>query len=230
MNPIDMDELETPYGGSVDFYKGQRYSGVAYGKDAKSGVIVEIAGFDGGFLCGPVRLWTESGVLLQETFYQNGGFHGPRREWHPDGTLKLNEYRNRDKLSAPEGPAEPVIDIDLDTMEFVEHPWGWGREPTPPPSFDEFRGSKLSEGDEEWFVIEQASNNRQVVRVEFLEVVEHKLLITYKRRSLRFSDEFATRLIREKILGDMCMDSYRGRVDQIAFQSVATKQIVEVLY
>lgn len=230
MNPIDMDELETPYGGSVFCYKGQRYSGVAYDKEAKTGVIVGIGGFDGGFLRGPDRVWTPSGILQEETFYRYGSFHGPRREWHPDGTLKLNEYWNGDERTPPEGSTEPVIDIDLDTMEFVERPWGWGREPTPPPSFGEFRGSKLSEGDEAWFVIEQASNNRQVVRVESLELVERKLLIAYKRRSLRFSDEFATRLIQEKILGDVCMDSYRGRVDQIAFQSVPTKQVVEVLY
>lgn len=227
MNPIDMDELDAPDGGSVFYYKGQRYSGVAYDRDAKTGVIIGVGGFERGFLRGPDRAWTPSGILLVETFYLDGGFHGPSRRWHPDGTLNSNEYWNKGERTPP---AEPVIDIDLDTMEFVEHPWGWGREPAPPPSFDEFRGSKLSEGDEEWFVIEQASNNRQVVRVESLELVERKLLITYKRRSLRFSDEFATRLIREKILGDVCMDSYRGRVDQIALQSVPTKQIVEVLY
>jgi hypothetical protein len=230
MIPIDMNELDSPGGGSDWWYKGKRFSGIIYEKDSKTGVIVQIAGFDGGFLWGPDRTWSPSGVLLEETFYRYGGFHGPRREWHPDGTLKLNEYRNRGKLSLPEGPAEPVIDIDLDAMEFVEQPWGWGREPTPPPSFDEFRGSKLSEGDKEWYVIEQANNNRQVVRVESLEVVERKLLITYTRRSLRFSDEFATRLIQAKILGDVCMDSYRGRVDQIAFQSVPTKQVLEARY
>jgi|GEM_PF-3044231 len=230
MNPIDMDELETPYGGSVDFYKGQRYSGVAYGEDAQTGVIVEIAGLDGGFLYGPNRLWTPSGVLLEETFYRYGGFHGPRREWHPDGTLKLNEYSNDDERSPLKDPADPVIDIDLDTMEFVEHPWGWGSESTPPPSFDEFLGRKLSEGDEEKYVIEQPSNGRQVVRVDSLEVVERKLLIAYERRSLRFSDEFATRLIQAKILGDLCMDSYRGSVDQIAFQSIPTKQVLEARY
>lgn len=230
MIPIDMNELDSPGGGSDFWHKGKPFSGIVYERDLKTGVIVSTGGFDRGFLRGPDRYWSPSGVLLEETFYRYGGFHGPRRIWHADGTLKLNEYRNRGELKPPTSPAESVFDIDLDTMEFVEHPWGWGREPAPPPSFDEFRGSKLSEGDEEWFIIEQASNGRQVVRVESLELVERKLLITYKRRSLRFSDEFATRLIREKILGDVCMDSYRGRVDQIALQSVPTKQIVEVLY
>ena len=230
MIPIDMNELESFGGGSDWSYKGKRFSGIVYEKDSKTGVIVGVGGLDGGFLSGADRTWSPSGVLLEETFYRYGGFHGPRRLWHADGTLKLNEYRNRGELKPPAGSAEPVFDIDLDTMEFVEHPWGWGREPTPPPSFDEFRGSKLNEGDEEWFIVEQASNGRQVVRVESLELVERKLLITYKRRSLPFSDEFATRLIREKILGDVCMDSYRGRVDQIAFQSVATKQVVDAPY
>lgn len=230
MNPIDMDELDTPYGGSVFCYKGQRYSGVAYDKDAKTGVVVGLGGFDGGWLRGPDRLWTPSGILLVETFYLYGDFHGPNRQWHPDGTLKLNEYWKAGKRTSFDGPAEPIVDIDLDTMEFVERPWGWGREPTPPPSFDEFHGLKVSEGDAEWFVIEQVNNHRQVVRVESLEVVERKLLIAYKRRSLRFSDQFATRLIQQKILGDVCMDTYRGRVDQIVFQSVPTKQVVEVSY
>lgn len=230
MIPIDMNELESVGGGSDWSYKGKRFSGIVYEKDLKTGVIVSIGGFDGGFQWGADRYWSPSGVLLEETFYRYGGWHGPRREWHPDGTLKLNEYRNRGELSPPAGPAEPVVDIDLDAMEFVEHPWGWGREPTPPPSFDEFRGWKLREGDEERYVIEQTNNGRQVVRVESLEVVERKLLIAYKRRSLRFSDEFATRLIQAKILGDVCTDSYRGSVDQVAFQSIPTKQVVETRY
>jgi len=230
MIPINMDELESPDGGSICSYKGQRFSGIAYDRDLKTGVTMGIGGFDRGFLRGPDRVWSPSGVLLTETFYLNGGFHGPNRQWHLDGTLKSNEYWNRGKRTLPDGPAEPVTDIDLDAMEFVEHPWGWGREPAPPPSFDEFSGSKLSEGDKEWYVIEQANNGRQVLRVESLELVERKLFIAYNRRTLRFSDEYATRLIQTKILGDVCMDTYRGRVDQIAFQSIPTSLVVEVPY
>lgn len=231
MTPIDFDKIDSANDGTATFFlDGKLFSGIAYERDRETGVIVGIFGFEGGWNSGCSRTWSPSGVLLEEEFYLTGVFHGPRRIWNADGTLELNEYHHHSRRPPPEGPADPVIDIDLEEMEFVEHPWGWGREPTPPPSFDEFRGSKLSEGDKEWYVIEQANNGRQVVRVESIEVVERKLVIAYKRRSLRFSDEYATRLIQAKILGDVCLDSYRGRVDQLAFQSIPTKLVVEVPY
>jgi hypothetical protein len=158
-----------------------------------------------------------------------GGLRGPWRKWHPDGTLKSNEYFPRATDSRPRNPADPIVDIDLDTLEFVEHPWGWGREPAPLPSFDEFRGLKCNEGGKDGYAIEQA-NGRQVVCVESLEIMEHKLHIAYKRCSLRFSDEFASRLIRAKVLGELCMDTYRGRVEKVAYKSIPTKQVVEVPY
>ena len=230
MIPIDFNELDSSdTGGSDISYKGKFYSGIAYVRDRNTGVIVEIIGIHRGFFSGCARTWSPSGILLEEEFYRFGVFHGPVRQWHPDGTLKSNKYFYHSDRPRAEGSEEPVIDIDLDELEFVEHPWGWGKEPAPPPSFDEFHGFKRSEGDKEWYVIEQA-NGREVVHVESLELQERSLLVAYERHSLRFSDAFASHLIQAKILGDVCMDAYRGRVDQVAYQSIPTKLVDVVPY
>ncbi|HKO51805.1 MAG TPA: hypothetical protein VJV79_29045 [Polyangiaceae bacterium] len=230
MIPIDSEELDLSNPGYADFfYKGKLFSGIAYERDADTGVIVGISGYRDGWLTGCARTWSPSGILLEEIFYHAGGFRGPVRKWHPDGTLMSNDYFPRSIDHGPRNQADPVIDIDLDEMEFVEHPWGWGKEPAPPPSFDEFHGFKRSEGDKDWYVIEQA-NAREVVHVEALELKDRSLLVAYERHSLRFSDAFASRLIRAKILGDVCMNAYLGRVDRVVFQSIPTKLVEVVPY
>ena len=113
--------------------------------------------------------------------YQFGVFHGPVRAWHPDGRLKSNDYRHHSSRPPPEGPAEPVIDIDLDEMQS-------------------------------------------------LELKDRSLLVAYERHSLRFSNAFASRLIQAKILGEVCIDAYRGRVDHVVFQSIRTKLVDVVPY
>jgi hypothetical protein len=230
MIPIDFDALDpSDDGGAFFLLEGKSFSGIACARDRETGAIVEVIGFRRGLFSGCARTWSPTGVLLEEEFYDFGVFHGPVRSWHADGTLKSNDYRHHARRPPPEGPADPVIDIDLDELEFVEHPWGWGKDPAPPPSFDEFHGFKRSEGDKDWYVIEQA-NGREVVHVESLQLQERTLLVAYERRSLRFSDAFASRLIRAKILGDVCMDAYRGRVDEVAYQSIPTKLVDVVPY
>jgi hypothetical protein len=230
MIPIDFNELDLSNPGYADFfYEGRLFSGIACERDRDTGVIVGISGFEDGWQTGCARAWSPSGILLEETFYRVGGFHGPRRLWHPDGTLKSNDYFAGGEAHPPQNAASPVVDIDLDEMEFVEHPWGWGKEPAPPPSLDEFRGFKRSEGDKERYGIKQ-TNGREVVHVESLQLQERSLLVDYQRRSLRFSDAFASRLIQAKILEDVCMDAYRERVDQVAYRSIPTKLVDVVPY
>jgi hypothetical protein len=230
MTPIDFDEIDSADDGTATFFRnGKLFSGIAYERNRETGVIVGLMGFHRGWLSGCSRTWSLSGVLLREEFHKYGVFHGPVRTWNADGTLKSNKYFFHTKQPPPEGTTESVIDIDLEELQFVEHPWGWGKEPAPPPSFDEFHGLKRSEGDKDWYVVEQA-NGREVVRVESLELKERSLFVAYKRRSLRFSDAFASRLIQAKILGDVCMDAYRGRVDQVSFQSIPTKLVEVVSY
>lgn len=231
MIPIDFDSLEQPDdGGQFYLLNGRSFTGIAYERDPATGVIVDIYGFERGYLSGCCRTWSPSGTLLEEDFYRLGGLHGPVRAWHPDGTLKSNRYFPQGSEATPERIAWAVVDIDLDAMEFVEHPWGWGKEPLPPPSFDEFRGFKRSEGDTHSYVIEQPHNGREVVHVESMQLQGQSLLVDFKRRSLRFDDAFAARLIQDKILRDVCMEAYRGRAKQVAFRSVPTGLVEVVPY
>jgi antitoxin component YwqK of YwqJK toxin-antitoxin module len=136
-------------------YEGQLFTGISREKDPRTGTIIAVAGYSDGKLHGAVRSWYANGQMAREEFRYNGAYHGPQREWYPSGQLKKAGYVDRgvtvwEKTWSEQGEltsnhdveALPdqldrltqartklssfkVIDIDVNTWEFVERPDGW---------------------------------------------------------------------------------------------------------
>lgn len=151
---VDFERLETSDDGLGEILlDGKLYSGVAFERD-KSGQLRSLAGYDGGKIHGAWREWTSTGQLRTEQYHRNGGGHGPWREWYPDGRPKVDAYCEyglfvrrkiwdergdliKDETIDPEsstfaqlqkrraGRDDPIIDIDIESMEFFERPLGW---------------------------------------------------------------------------------------------------------
>jgi hypothetical protein len=214
MTPVDFNLID--YEQNWWMYKGKLFSGIAYLRH-ENGTIAELMGFVTGWNHGCARSWTPTGVLVEEEFYHYGAYHGPVRCWSPDGSLISNDYYPQSPALQEERKTQPVVDIDLDTLEFVEHAWGWGKEPFSIPSFDEFQGFTRGQGDKECLVIKQ-SDGREVLRIESMLLRERQLHIAYKRRSLRISDSFAEQLVQAKILQGICANHYSGRFDAVTYE------------
>lgn len=153
---VDADRLgETDDAHADTTLDGQLFSGVAYERDAE-GHLVCLCGYVDGKMNGAFRVWSASGKVVSEYYHDGGGLHGPYREWYPSGRLRLDAYyehgyATRKKSFAEDGsvledeqldPESPnaarlkrehkrrqrheVIDIDLISWEFIEHPAGWG--------------------------------------------------------------------------------------------------------
>jgi antitoxin component YwqK of YwqJK toxin-antitoxin module len=136
-------------------YRGRLVTGISCEKDRKTGAVIGVTGYRDGALHGADRTWYENGQLAEEEFFRDGQHHGPQHEWYRDGRLKRAGYVDRgvtvwmrtwyDKgelTSSVEAVQNPellasleearksratctVIDIDVDTWEFVERPDGW---------------------------------------------------------------------------------------------------------
>ena len=139
---------------------GDLFTGVAYEFDEVTGQLIGLAGYRYGKQHGPFRTWHPNGSLAEERYCADGGYHGPVREWHEDGSPKVHSYwqcsrqlwwdewdeRGNTVKSLRIRPgseseqtivarlsrgAWPVIDIDVETMEFFERPQGWGKDLPP---------------------------------------------------------------------------------------------------
>jgi len=133
---------------------GRLFSGVAYERDAE-GHLICLCGYVDGKMHGAFRVWTASGTIASEYYHSVDGLHGPYREWDASGRLRLDAYyehgyHTRRKTFAEDGsvledePFDPespnaarivrerkrrkreVVDIDLNTWDFVERLPGWG--------------------------------------------------------------------------------------------------------
>ncbi|MFZ5892483.1 MAG: toxin-antitoxin system YwqK family antitoxin [Myxococcota bacterium] len=150
----ELDTTNDGYGDTI--LNGKLYSGVAYERFENGAALRSVSGFRSGKLHGASREWYASGRLKDETFYHMGAYHGPVRKWYPDGALQEEGYweqgiRIREKQWGTDGVLlkemsirpdsadyqallerraaykdVPVVDIDMQTLEFVERPAGWG--------------------------------------------------------------------------------------------------------
>jgi hypothetical protein len=154
---VDMDEVERSYDGHADaLYRGFLFTGVAYDRDGERliGLIGFHSGYPHGAwrewnehgqllnetfhyvngLHGPMREWWPDGRPKRDAHY----FHGVRvrdRQWASDGSLTIDyelepgseRHEEYEKKRRDTQGGHPVVDIDLETWEFVEHPpeWGW---------------------------------------------------------------------------------------------------------
>jgi len=137
------------------FYEGQLFTGISREKDPRTGAIIAVAGYNDGKLHGAARNWYADGQMASEEFRYNGAHHGPQREWYPSGQLKRAGYvdrgvtvwemtwNERGELTSTHDVTQlpdqlerlaqartqkskyKVIDIDLNTWEFIERPDGW---------------------------------------------------------------------------------------------------------
>lgn len=143
--------------------QGILFDGIGYEEDQATGQILALTGFWQGKLHGPQRTWSANGQMESEEYNRYGGLHGPVREWDESGRLRLFGYcwygvgirrwswdehgqlvseRLAPDLDVAERMQKQlaerdhgITDIDLQTWEFVERPWGWGGRPDelPPP-------------------------------------------------------------------------------------------------
>lgn len=157
---IDFEELDTAEDGSGETLRdGMPFTGIAYERDPNTGAFIAVAGFFQGGKHGPWRSWYANGRLRSERFFFRRFRHGPWREWHENGQLAYDGYWECDLLirrkrwdsnglllEHHEMTADSrdfptlqkrrtertwqVIDIDPQTLEFLERPSDWGRDGT----------------------------------------------------------------------------------------------------
>ncbi|KIG18809.1 hypothetical protein DB30_07145 [Enhygromyxa salina] len=154
----DFDDLDVSDDGVGDvLLEGRLYSGIAFER-YESGGLLALAGFDQGRKYGVWRKWYPSGKLESERFF-NCGNNGPWREWDERGLLRVDDYwecgvlvrrrrygeggalvetydlspdstEHKRLLRARTRMTWKVVDIDVETWQFVEHPPGWGLDET----------------------------------------------------------------------------------------------------
>lgn len=91
------------------------------------------------------------------------------------------------------------------------------------------RAWKRDDSEPYGYTIEQL-DGREVVRVPSVKLVDRTLEVEYERRTARFDERFAQRLILAKVLEEVCLGTFRGRADKIAFKSLPSGEIEVVPY
>jgi len=108
-------------------------------------------------------------------------------------------------------------------------PTDWGAPTSPFNSLDGYRGWRNEDGGATYYTVERA-DGVAVIRIDEPQLVDRRLRVVYELASPSLYDGFARRLIREKILGDVCLGSYAGKVDTIEYVSRTTKNAAVVPY
>ncbi|MGC4095113.1 MAG: hypothetical protein QM756_45775 [Polyangiaceae bacterium] len=109
------------------------------------------------------------------------------------------------------------------------NPIDWAEPTASFGSFERYRGWRQEEGDTAYYTVERA-DGAAVVRVTLMKLVGRVLHITYELSSPSIYDGFARQLIRQKILTEVCLDSYAARADAITYTSSTTGSCVTVSY
>lgn len=162
VNIVNIDDLDESVDGDC-LYRGKLFTGVSYEREEAQGVLVGLMGFFNGKPHGAARGWETVGRIKYERYYYIGALHGPYREWDESGRLVYESYREcgfslwerewspsrglatkyriesspgdrkeLDRTRERRGPIS-VVDIDLQTWQFVERPPGWYPEDMQPP-------------------------------------------------------------------------------------------------
>ncbi len=84
MQRVSYGELEYSPADARYYYRGEPFTGLAYGEYGPGRPASEQA-FRDGLEWGPGRCWYESGGLMREGEWSAGVRHGRLREWHESG-------------------------------------------------------------------------------------------------------------------------------------------------
>lgn len=103
-------------------------------------------------------------------------------------------------------------------------PEDWVSETSPLATETGYRGWQHEEEGRRWYTVDRLDGS-EAIFVESLEVVGRRLETSYKLNSPSMYDGLARKLIRAKILHDVCLDKYRGEVDEVAYMCLTTGNV-----
>lgn len=156
---VDFDDLETSEVGYNEYtLTGSLFTGIAVER-TETGALIGLAGFSLGSKHGPWRSWHVNCLPKKEFYFLDGARNGPLRKWYENGELAYDAYWECDYCIRAKGWNElgkmvkdykmtsdsryfpslkkeraqrqwRVLDIDIETLEFIERPPGWGRDGT----------------------------------------------------------------------------------------------------
>jgi len=96
-------------------------------------------------------------------------------------------------------------------------------------SLDSYRGWKHDDGGPTYYTVERVDGS-QVMRIEEPKLIGRTLHIGYELTSPNIYDGFARRLIRQKLLREVCLGSYDGQADTIEYTSKTNKKVTTLPY
>lgn len=201
-----------------------------------SGRLASETYYDVGAHHGPTREWYRDGCRKTDGCWEYGA---PIRSaaWSIEGSVTKDrgmltsdpDFKGLQRDRRRHTPAAPVMDIDVESMDFVDLGVGWRlpREaPLPGVTFPNyFVRTRQLVGEQVWYELVSIANGQVAVSVPRTSRVGLSLVVEYERLDTSLDPNLAVKLLDNHLLVDHTRGALVREVDEVAYRTAGQQDL-----